>query len=97
MSVDTSATSVETDVESSVAPMLPWDTTVDARGLAAPQPLINLIEAVNRGHPGDCLEVLTSDKKSRDAIFAWVATAHNQLLAMSPVAGSFRIVVRKTH
>ena len=69
--------------------------TIDARGLACPGPLMNLIGAVRAGAVGDVFEVLSSDAGSKTDIPAWVAKAKHEMLAVVPEDGYARFVVRK--
>jgi len=44
------------------------DKTIDARGIACPGPLMNLIGAIRQGQVGQMFEVLSSDEGSRTDI-----------------------------
>ena len=97
MSVNALLPDVGTEDEPHVTATFPGDLLIDARGLYSPGPLQRLIAAIGRGQPGDCFEMLTSDRRSRTAVLDWVARVHHQLLAMTPDDGYTRFVVRKTH
>ena len=71
------------------------DKVIDARGLACPGPLMNLIGAIRQGQVGQVFEVLSSDEGSKTDIPAWVAKAGHQLVSVTPEAGYARFVVRK--
>lgn len=73
------------------------DRTIDARGMACPGPLMNLIGAIRNGEAGQVFEVISSDEGSRTDIPAWVAKAKHQLVAVLPEAGYTRFIVRKAH
>ena len=71
--------------------------SIDARGMACPGPLMNLIGAIRAGQIDDVIEVLSSDAGSRTDIPAWVAKAKHELVNVVEDAGFLRFVVRKTH
>jgi tRNA 2-thiouridine synthesizing protein A len=71
------------------------DNTIDARGMACPGPLMNLIGAIRQGVVGQVFEVLSSDQGSRTDIPAWVAKARHELLAVRQEDGYAAFVVRK--
>ena len=69
--------------------------SIDARGMACPGPLLNLIGAVRTGQIGDVYEVLSSDAGSRTDIPAWVAKAKHEMVRVAEDDGFVRFVVRK--
>lgn len=71
--------------------------SIDARGMACPGPLLNLIGAIRSGQVGDVYEVLSSDAGSKTDIPAWVAKAKHELVGAIEDAGFVRFIVRKTH
>ncbi len=71
------------------------DKSIDARGMACPGPLMNLIGAIRQGEVGEVFEVLSSDEGSKTDIPAWVAKAKHELVAVHQEAGYARFVVRK--
>lgn len=71
------------------------DKSIDARGMACPGPLMNLIGAIRQGQVGQVFEVLSSDEGSKTDIPAWVAKAKHELVAVVPEDGYARFVVRK--
>lgn len=71
------------------------DRTIDARGMACPGPLMNLIGAIRQGEVGQVIEVLSSDEGSKTDIPAWVAKAKHDLVAVVPEDGYARFIVRK--
>ncbi len=71
------------------------DTTVDARGMPCPGPLMSLIGAIRQGQVGEVFEVLSSDEGSKTDIPAWVAKARHDLLDVVPDDGYARFIVRK--
>ena len=71
------------------------DRTIDARGMACPGPLMNLIGAIRSGEIGQVFEVLSSDEGSKTDIPAWVAKAKHELVDVIEDDGYARFVVRK--
>lgn len=71
------------------------DKTIDARGMACPGPLMNLIGAIRQGQVGQVFEVLSSDEGSRTDIPAWVAKARHELVEVVEDSGYAHFVVRK--
>lgn len=71
------------------------DKTIDARGMACPGPLMNLIGAIRQGQVGQVFEVLSSDEGSKTDIPAWVAKAKHELVAVVPEDGYARFIVQK--
>jgi TusA-related sulfurtransferase len=70
-------------------------TSIDARGLACPGPLMTLIGAIRQGQVGDVIEVLSSDEGSATDIPAWVAKAGHELVEVVEEGGFRRFVIRK--
>jgi tRNA 2-thiouridine synthesizing protein A len=71
------------------------DQTIDARGMACPGPLMNLIGVIRHGQVGQTFEVLSSDEGSRTDIPAWVAKAKHELIDVRQDQGYVHFVVRK--
>jgi len=71
------------------------DRSIDARGMACPGPLMNLIGAIRQGQVGQVFEVLSSDEGSRTDIPAWVAKASHELVEVREDAGYAHFIVRK--
>ena len=69
--------------------------SIDARGMACPGPLLNLIGAIRQGQIGDIIEVISSDAGSRTDIPAWVAKAKHELVTVVEDDGFARFIVRK--
>jgi tRNA 2-thiouridine synthesizing protein A len=69
--------------------------SIDARGMACPGPLMELIGAIRHGQVGDVFEVLSSDEGSKTDIPAWVEKARHELVEVVPEDGYARFVVRK--
>ena len=71
------------------------DKTIDARGMACPGPLMNLIGAIRQGQVGQTFEVLSSDEGSKTDIPAWVAKAKHELVEVRADEGFAHFIVRK--
>jgi tRNA 2-thiouridine synthesizing protein A len=71
------------------------DKTIDARGMACPGPLMNLIGAIRQGQIDQVFEVLSSDEGSRTDIPAWVAKAKHDLVEVVEDNGYAHFIVRK--
>lgn len=71
------------------------DRTIDARGMACPGPLMNLIGAIRQGTVGQVFEVLSSDEGSKTDIPAWIAKAKHEMVAVKQEEGFARFIVRK--
>ena len=71
------------------------DRSIDARGMACPGPLMNLIGAIRQGQVGQVFEVLSSDEGSKTDIPAWVAKAKHELVEVRQDEGFARFIVRK--
>lgn len=70
-------------------------TSIDARGMACPGPLMSLIGAIREGQVGDVIEVLSSDEGSKTDIPAWCTKAQHELVAVTPDDGFSRFIIRK--
>ena len=71
------------------------DKTIDARGMACPGPLMNLIGAIRQGQVGQVFEVLSSDEGSKTDIPAWLTKARHDLLEVGQDDGYTHFIVRK--
>ena len=71
------------------------DKVIDARGMACPGPLMNLIGAIRQGQVGQVFDVLSSDEGSKTDIPAWVAKAGQELVETNLEDGYAHFVVRK--
>ena len=70
-------------------------TSIDARGVPCPGPLMSLIGAIRGGAVGDTIEVLSSDEGSKSDIPAWVAKAGHEFVGVTDDDGYSRFVIRK--
>jgi TusA-related sulfurtransferase len=71
-------------------------TSIDARGMPCPGPLMSLIGAIRQGEVGDVIEVLSSDEGSATDIPTWVAKAGDEMVDVVLEDGYRRFLVRKT-
>lgn len=71
------------------------DKSIDARGMACPGPLMNLIGAIRQGQVGQVFDVLSSDEGSKTDIPAWVAKAKHELVEVRADEGYVHFIVRK--
>jgi tRNA 2-thiouridine synthesizing protein A len=71
------------------------DKTIDARGMACPGPLMNLIGAIRQGQVGQMFDVLSSDEGSKTDIPAWVTKAKHELVDVVQERGFTHFIVRK--
>jgi tRNA 2-thiouridine synthesizing protein A len=69
--------------------------TIDARGMACPGPLMNLIGAIRQGQVGQVFEVLSSDEGSKTDLPAWVAKAKQEMVEVRQDDGYAHFIVRK--
>ena len=71
------------------------DRSIDARGMACPGPLMNLIGAIREGVVGEVIEVISSDQGSKTDIPAWVTKAGHEMVEVAEEDGFARFVIRK--
>lgn len=71
------------------------DVVVDARGLACPQPVIELAKAVRGHEPGTTATVLCTDVAARIDVPAWARLTGNEFVGESETdGGAFALTVR---
>lgn len=70
-------------------------TVIDARGSFCPGPLMELIAAMRFAHPGDDLEVLSTDKGSANDIPEWSRKAGHQIVGSFETDGVYHVRIRK--
>jgi tRNA 2-thiouridine synthesizing protein A len=70
-------------------------TTVDARGLSCPMPIVKTAQAVKAMSPGALLEVLATDPGSVKDFAAWSRSTGHELVDQSADSGVFRFVIRR--
>lgn len=70
-------------------------TTVDARGLSCPMPIVKTAQAIRSMPSGAVLELLATDPGSVKDVEAWSKTTGNELVEQSADGGIYRFVVRR--
>lgn len=68
--------------------------TVDARGLACPGPLTNLIKAYRKANPGDVIEILATDPGFKPDLEAWTKRTGNEIISVREEGGTIRALIR---
>ncbi len=56
------------------------DTTLDARGLMCPMPIVNLAKKVKEMKSGQVLELLADDVGAKEDVPAWCSRTGNALI-----------------
>lgn len=70
---------------------------VDARGMACPGPMMELIRMVKAAQVGEVLAVVSTEPNSAKDIPAWAEKAKHSYLGQEPAEGGVRYAVRKEH
>jgi tRNA 2-thiouridine synthesizing protein A len=70
-------------------------TTVDARGLSCPMPIVKTAFAVRQLQPGDLVEVLATDPGSQRDFVAWSRTTGHALVEQAVDGSVYRFVIRR--
>ena len=70
-------------------------TTVDARGLSCPMPIVKTAFAVKPLQPGALLEVLATDPGSTRDFVAWCRTTGHELVEQTVDGPVYRFVIRR--
>ena len=70
-------------------------TTVDARGLSCPMPIVRTAQAVKTTASGAYLEVLTTDPGSLRDFTAWCRSTGNELVEQTSDGAVYRFVIRR--
>ena len=73
----------------------PIATTVDARGLSCPLPIVKTALAIKEIGSGDVLEVLATDPGSTKDFIAWSKTTGHELVESTVDGKVFRYILRK--
>lgn len=76
-------------------PAPPPARTVDARGLACPQPVIELAAAVDDVAPDEVVELWADDPAAHVDVPVWCRMRRQRLLAVDEVDGALRFRVRR--
>jgi tRNA 2-thiouridine synthesizing protein A len=70
-------------------------TTVDAKGLSCPMPIVKTAQAVKPLPSGALIELLATDPGSVKDVAAWCRSTGNELVEESVEHAVFRFVIRK--
>jgi tRNA 2-thiouridine synthesizing protein A len=70
-------------------------TTLDARGLKCPMPIVKTAQAMKTVTQGDLLEVLATDPGAVADFAAWSRSTGNELVETSIQDGVYRFVLRR--
>ena len=70
-------------------------TTVDARGLSCPMPIVKTAQAIKTVEPGQILEVLATDPGSTKDFAAWCKSTGNELVDQSSDGSVYHFVIRR--
>jgi tRNA 2-thiouridine synthesizing protein A len=70
-------------------------TTVDARGLSCPMPIVRTALAVKPLPVGALIEVLATDPGSQRDFVAWTRSTGNELVEQTTEGSVYRFVIRR--
>jgi tRNA 2-thiouridine synthesizing protein A len=70
-------------------------TTLDAKGLKCPMPIVKTAQAMKTVASGELLEVLSTDPGSVADFAAWSRSTGNTLVEQTIVDGVYRFVLRR--
>ena len=71
------------------------ETTLDARGLKCPMPVVKTSQEIKKISMGSILQVLATDPGSIADISAWTKSTGNELLNMEKGDGVFQFLIRR--
>ena len=70
-------------------------TSVDAKGLSCPMPIVKTAQAVKAVPSGSLIEVLATDPGSVKDFAAWTRTTGNAILEQSEEDGVYRFLIKR--
>ncbi len=70
-------------------------TTVDAKGLSCPMPIVKTAQAVKTVPAGELIEVLATDPGSVKDFAAWTRSTGNAIVEQSEADGIYRFVIKR--
>lgn len=70
-------------------------TTLDARGMKCPMPIVKTAQTIKNVSRGDLLEVLATDPGSVADFGAWSRSTGHELVASDVQDGVYRFVLRR--
>jgi tRNA 2-thiouridine synthesizing protein A len=71
------------------------DDTLDARGMACPQPILKLAESIKELKGGQLLKVLADDPGALEDIPVWCRRTGNQMISITEEGGTITVFIRK--
>jgi tRNA 2-thiouridine synthesizing protein A len=71
-------------------------TTVDAKGLSCPMPIVKTAQAVKSVPAGELIEVLATDPGSVKDFAAWTRSTGNAIVEQSEDDGVYRFLIKRS-
>jgi tRNA 2-thiouridine synthesizing protein A len=78
-----------------MAPVMPVDRTVDARGQMCPMPILTLARVMKELQPGQVLAISATDLGAKRDIPAWAEKTGNTLLSETDEKGVLTFYLKK--
>jgi tRNA 2-thiouridine synthesizing protein A len=70
-------------------------TTVDAKGLSCPMPIVKTAQAAKTVPSGELIEVLATDAGSVKDFAAWTRSTGNTIVEQTENEGVYRFVIKR--
>ena len=70
-------------------------TSVDAKGLSCPMPIVKTAQAVKTVPAGELIEVLATDPGSVKDFAAWTRSTGNTIVEQTESDGVYRFVIKR--
>jgi len=70
-------------------------TTVDAKGLSCPMPIVKTAQAAKAVPSGELIEVLATDPGSVKDFAAWTRSTGNAIVEQAEADGVYRFVIQR--
>jgi tRNA 2-thiouridine synthesizing protein A len=71
-------------------------TTVDAKGLSCPMPIVKTAQAVKTVPSGELIEVLATDPGSVKDFAAWTRSTGNTIVEQTEDGGVYRFLIKRS-
>jgi tRNA 2-thiouridine synthesizing protein A len=71
------------------------DSTLDAKGLSCPMPLLRTKKEIGKINSGQVLEILGTDPGSRNDLPGWAERSGHEFLGEKEETGFFRFFIKK--
>jgi len=71
-------------------------TTVDAKGLSCPMPIVKTAQAAKTVPSGELIEVLATDPGSVKDFAAWTRSTGNAIVEQTEEDGVYRFVIKRS-